>query len=217
MKIEDKRRLMVEDQIHSRGIETEAVLKAFLKVERHLFVHEEIQHLAYNDSPLNIGKGQTISQPYIVALMLDLLEIKKSDNILEIGTGSGYQTALLAELAGEVYTVERIDVLLLKARDLLRKMGYKNINYLVGDGTRGWKEGEPMRSEFDKIVVAAAAPDIPTSLMEQLADGGIMVIPAGNRSWQDLIVIKKVGDEFITTNHGGCTFVPLIGQEGWSL
>jgi protein-L-isoaspartate(D-aspartate) O-methyltransferase len=215
MRPEDMRRLMVEEQIRKRGICTESVIKAFLNVERHLFVEADMQHLAYQDYPLKIGSGQTISQPYMVAIMLDLLKLNKADTVLEIGTGSGYQTALLAELAGTVYTVERIDVLLLKARRLLREMGYTNIHYLIGDGTRGWKDGEPECEQFDKIIVAAGAPDIPTSLMDQLAEGGIMVIPAGNRAWQDLIVIKKEGDEFVTTTHGSCAFVPLIGEEGW--
>jgi len=217
MKFIDQRRLMVEEQIKKRGVDSEIVIKAMLNVERHLFVPEDIKHLAYRDSPLSIGKGQTISQPYIVALMLQLLEIESGDKVLEIGTGSGYQTALLAEIAETVYTVERIDVLLLKAKKLLDKMNFRNIHYHIGDGTRGWKEGFPACKEFDKIVVSAAAPDVPVSLMEQLADGGIMVIPAGSRYSQDLIVIKKIGDEFITTNHGGCTFVPLIGKEGWNL
>jgi protein-L-isoaspartate(D-aspartate) O-methyltransferase len=217
MRLEDKRRLMVEDHLKGRGIKSEAVLQAFLKVERHLFVEKEIQHLAYEDSPQQIGNGQTISQPYMVALMLELLDLKPDDQVLEIGTGSGYQTALLAELAGTVYTVERIDILMLKARRLLRELGYRNINYLIGDGTRGWKEGEPECSSFDKIVVAAAAPEIPDSLIEQLAANGVMVIPAGRRTWQDLIAIKKQNDEIVMTNHGSCTFVPLIGKEGWKL
>ena len=217
MKFIDQRRLMVEEQIKGRGIDLESVIKAMLKVERHLFVHDDIRHLAYHDSPQSIGKKQTISQPYIVALMLQLLEIGKGDRVLEIGTVSGDQTALLAEIADTVYTVERIDVLLLEAKHLLNKMNFTNIHYHIGDGTKGWEEGYPACKEFDKIVVSAAAPDIPESLMKQMADGGIMVIPAGSRSSQDLIVIKRIGDEFITTNHGGCTFVPLIGKEGWNL
>jgi len=217
MKFIDQRRLMVEEQIKRRGIESENIIAAMLKVERHVFVPEDIKHLSYRDYPLSIGRGQTISQPYIVALMLQLLEIEKGDKVLEIGTGSGYQTALLAEIAESVYTVERIDILLLKARDLLDKMSYKNIYYQIGDGTIGWIEGYPACSEFNKIIVSAAAPDIPESLMEQLAEGGIMVIPAGSRRNQELIVIKKIGDEFITANHEGCAFVPLIGKEGWSL
>jgi len=212
-----KRLKMVESQIKERGVADEKVLAAMSKVKRHLFVPEHSADFAYEDHPLSIGYGQTISQPYIVALMLQLLEINKEDKVLEIGTGSGYQTALLAEIAAAVYTVERIDVLLLKAKDLLDKIGYKNIHYQIGDGTKGWKEGLPACDEFDKIIVSAAAPNIPESLMDQLADGGIMIIPAGSRSSQDLIVIKKIGDEFITTNHGGCTFVPLIGKEGWNL
>lgn len=217
MKFIDQRRLMVEEQIKNRGVDSDEVLKAMLSVERHLFIPDEIKHLAYKDSPLSIGKGQTISQPYIVGLMMQLLEINEKDTVLEIGTGSGYQTALLAEIAEAVYTVERIDLLLLKAKRKLDEIGYKNINYLIGDGTKGWSGGDPKCKEFNKIIVTAAAPDIPESLMNQLADGGIMVIPAGSRYMQDLIVIKKINEEFITTNHGGCTFVPLIGKEGWDL
>jgi len=215
MKLSDRRRLMVEYQIKRRGINSEKLLAAFIKVERHLFVPKELEHLAYEDSPLKIGEGQTISQPYIVALMLDLLELKKSDTVLEIGTGSGYQTALLAELAEAVFTVERIDLLLLRAKKLLDELGYRNINYLIGDGTQGWKGGEPECNKFDKIIVSAAAPEIPDSLIKQLGENGIMVIPAGSQFSQDLIVIKKINNEIITSNHGGCTFVPLIGKEGW--
>lgn len=215
MKMMDRRRLMVENQIKRRGIYSEELLAAFIKVERHLFVPEDLQHLAYEDSPLKIGGGQTISQPYIVALMLELLELKKSDRVLEIGTGSGYQTALLAELAEAVFTVERIETLLLRAKKLLTELGYRNVNYLIGDGTQGWKGGEPQCDKFDKIIVSAAAPEIPESLIQQLGENGIMVIPAGSQFSQDLIVIKRSNDELITSNHGGCTFVPLIGKEGW--
>ncbi len=215
MRFEDQRKAMVKHHLLARGVASEKVIEAFLKVPRELFVPRQIRHLSYNDSPLGIGEGQTISQPYIVALMMDLIDIQSSDKILEIGTGSGYQTALLAEIAKEVYTVERIPVLLSRSRNLLNEMGYENIFYKVGDGTKGWENGIPSCHEFNKIIVAAAAPDIPESLIDQLAMDGKMVIPTGNRAFQNLIVINKTSEGTIHTNHGGCAFVPLIGEEGW--
>lgn len=215
MKFEDQRKLMVQNQLLRRDITDENVLKAFAQIERHLFVEEDARHLAYNDSPLSIGKGQTISQPYIVALMMQLADIESEHKILEIGTGSGYQTALLAKMASEVYTVERIDFLIRKAEELLKKMGYENIYYKSGDGTRGWEGGFPICKEFDRIIVAAAAPQIPASLTTQLKIGGKLVIPAGQRSYQELILVERNENGYEETRHGGCTFVPLIGKEGW--
>lgn len=215
MKFEDQREIMIHDQIAGRGIKDERILTAFRKVKRHLFVDEEVKHLAYNDSPLGIGQGQTISQPYIVALMLELSDIKPEHKILEIGTGSGYQTALLAELAIEVYTVERIDILIKRAGKILAELGYENIYYKSGDGTLGWEGGFPACKEFDRIIVAAGAPIVPASLRDQLAIGGKMIIPAGNRALQELVMVERTKDEFIETRHGGCMFVPLIGEEGW--
>jgi len=206
---------MIKYQLIARGIIDEKVLKAFSLVPRHRFVPNEFGHLAYNDSPLSIGEGQTISQPYIVALMMQILELKESDKVLEIGTGSGYQTALLAEIVKEVYTVERINSLIQKAENLLDDLGYKNIFYKFGDGTLGWKNGKPEQNKFDKIIVAAAAPDIPESLTSQLAMNGKLIIPTGNRTFQQLVVITRTEDGYIHTNEGGCTFVPLIGDEGW--
>ncbi len=206
---------MIKYQLIARGITDESVLKAFFKVPRHKFVPQEIGHLAYNDSSLSIGERQTISQPYIVALMMQILELKNSDKVLEIGTGSGYQTALLAEIVENVYTVERINSLIRDAEELLNKMNYKNIYYKYGDGTLGWKDGIPTQNEFDKIIVAAAAPDVPESLTSQLAMNGKLIIPTGNRSFQQLVVITRTEDGYIHTNEGGCTFVPLIGDEGW--
>ena len=215
MKFEDQRRSMVEGQIKRRGIKTETVLNAMLKVERHMFVPEDLRHLAYRDSPLSIGQGQTISQPYMVAIMVDLLQLSPQDKVLEIGTGSGYQTAILAELSQSVYTVERIEILAENAKEILQELDYNNIYFKIGDGTEGWEGGYPLCKEFDKIIVSAAAPDVPRSLLDQLADGGILVIPTGSRYFQDLIVVEKIKDKFITTNHGGCAFVPLIGKQGW--
>ena len=215
MKHRVSRENMIKYQLIARGITDENVLKAFLKVPRHKFVPKEIKHLAYNDSPLSIGEEQTISQPYIVALMMQILELKESDKVLEIGTGSGYQTALLAEIVKEVYTVERISSLIQRAEDLLNNLGYKNIFYKFGDGTLGWKDRNSELNSFDKIIVTAAAPDIPVSLTSQLAMNGKLIIPTGNRTLQQLVVITRTKDGYIHTNEGGCTFVPLIGDEGW--
>ena len=215
MKFEDQRKRMVETQIAARGITDPALLAAFEKVPRHLFVPEEFRNFSYQDHPLGIGQGQTISQPYIVAMTLDLLNLKKDDLVLEIGTGSGYQTALLAELVGDVYTVERIPELLMKARLVLQELKFSNIHYRIGDGTKGWEKAYPPCTEFDKIAVSAAAPSIPESLINQLAEGGRLVIPAGSRMFQELILVEKKDNIVTNKSCGGCTFVPLIGEEGW--
>ena len=215
MKHSSTRENMIRHQLVARGIVDEKVLKAFLEVPRHRFVPKDIEYLAYNDSPLSIGEGQTISQPYIVALMMQILELKKSDKVLEIGTGSGYQTALLAEIVKEVYTVERISSLAQNAENLLDNLGYKNIHYKFGDGTLGWKNGNSEHDGFDKIIVTAGSPDIPKSLTSQLAMNGKLIIPTGNRTLQQLVVITRTEDGYIHTSEGGCTFVPLIGDEGW--
>ncbi|MFC1898323.1 protein-L-isoaspartate(D-aspartate) O-methyltransferase [Candidatus Cloacimonadota bacterium] len=215
MKFEDQRKLMVRNQIERRGVIEPRVLEAFYKVERHLFVDIDARHLAYNDSPLSIGSGQTISQPYIVALMMELADIQPKHKVLEIGTGSGYQTALLAEIAEEVYTVERIHVLIQRAKNLLSNLEYENIYFKSGDGTKGWEGGFPICKEFDRIIVAAAAPEVPESLVQQLAVDGKLVIPAGDRHFQELILVERKEDGYEETRHGGCTFVPLIGEEGW--
>lgn len=215
MRFDYLRKAMVENQLKNRGIKSADILSVMNKVDRQRFVPETYKHLAYSDSPLSIGANQTISQPYIVALMLEKLDVSKEHKVLEIGTGSGYQTALLAELAEEVYTIERITSLGLGARDILKSLGYENIFFKIGDGTMGWYDTQPACSAFDRIIVAAAAPEIPHSLMNQIADGGRLIIPAGNRLRQDLIMIERQGDEFRTSTHGRCTFVPLIGEEGW--
>ncbi|MBW6516452.1 MAG: protein-L-isoaspartate(D-aspartate) O-methyltransferase [Candidatus Cloacimonetes bacterium] len=215
MKFEDQRKRMVENQIAARGIKNPELLAAFLKVPRHLFVPEEYRNYSYQDHPLGIGQGQTISQPYIVAMTLDLLCLSKEDIVLEIGTGSGYQTALIAEMVKEVYTVERIPELLMNARIILKGMNYDNIHFRVGDGTKGWEKAYPPCSKFNKIAVSAAAPHVPESLILQLAEGGKLVIPAGNRMFQELLLVEKQGDQIIKKSYGGCTFVPLIGEEGW--
>lgn len=215
MRFNASRENMLKHQLINRGISDVQILKAFQKVPRHRFVPKEFEHLAYSDSPLSIDEGQTISQPYIVALMMQILELEKSDKVLEIGTGSGYQTALLAEIVQEVYTVERINSLIRNAKSLLSNLGYDNIHYKFGDGSLGWKDGNPKQDKFDKIIVAAAAPDIPESLTSQIAMHGKLIIPTGNRSLQQLVVLTKTEDGYVHTNEGGCTFVPLIGDEGW--
>ncbi len=203
---------MVKDQIERRGIKDRRVIEAMIKVPRHLFVDESMRARAYVDSPLPIGEGQTISQPYIVALMTEALELTGKEKVLEIGTGSGYQLAILAELADEVYSVERIPSLAARAEKLLLGMGYKNIFVRVGDGTLGWSEKAP----FDAIIVTAAAPDVPNSLKEQLAEGGRLVIPVGGEYTQSLLKVTKVGyNKFHTEDLGGVRFVKLIGKQGW--
>jgi protein-L-isoaspartate(D-aspartate) O-methyltransferase len=202
---------MVDAQIVSRGIRDGATIDAFLSVPRHLFVEEALRNQAYSDYPLPIGNEQTISQPYIVALMIENLMLSPDDRVLEIGTGSGYQTAILAKIAGEVFSVERIEELAKKADGLLKQLGYNNVRIRVDDGTQGWIEQCP----FDAIVVAAASPDIPRPLIDQLKDGGRLVIPVGGRSSQELVQAVKEGDEVVRRNLGSCRFVKLIGEFGW--
>ncbi len=202
---EKERIKMVREQIEKRGIKKEKVLKAMEKVPRHFFVPEEYRIHSYEDHPLPIGEEQTISQPFIVAYMTELLELNKDCRVLEIGTGSGYQSAILAELAKEVYTVELIESLSLKAREVLYSLGYKNIKFLVGDGTYGWKEYSP----YDRIIVTAASPRVPSALIEQLQDDGILVIPVGTYS-QEIVRIRKKGEKIDEEILIPVRFVPLI-------
>jgi len=205
------RERMVRDQFIARGITDQRVLAAFYKVEREKFVPSEVRNNAYEDFPLSIGEGQTISQPYMVALMTQSLELKGDEKILEIGTGSGYQTAILAELAREVYSIERIRVLAERARKLLEKLGYSNIKILLSDGTLGWEESSP----YDRILVTAGAREIPQPLTDQLEEEGVMVIPVGNSYSQDLKVVRKRKNRIKTATVEKCVFVPLIGKYGW--
>jgi len=202
---------MVTQQIMRRGVVTPRVIEAFRKVPRHLFVPEEFWSHSYNDHPLPIGEGQTISQPYMVALMTDLLDLKEDEKALEIGTGSGYQAAILAELAKEVYTIERHKVLAERAEKLLKDLKYLNVKVLVGDGTKGWEEFSP----YQKIIVTASAPNVPQPLFEQLDETGKLVIPIGGRWSQDLILIEKRKGKMIKRSICGCVFVPLIGEYGY--
>ena len=205
------RERMVKNQLMARSIRDERVLKAMEKIPRHLFIQEALAGEAYNDHPVPIGEKQTISQPYIVALMTEALELEGSENTLEIGTGSGYQTAILAELSSRVYTIERIKSLLVKARKLLAKLNYDNILFKAFDGTLGWKDYAP----FDAIMVTAGAPSVPEPLKEQLADNGRIIIPVGDRYTQELIKITRKGENFEQESFGGCRFVNLIGVHGW--
>jgi protein-L-isoaspartate(D-aspartate) O-methyltransferase len=192
-------------------IDNEQVLKAMLRVPRELFIPPEEKHLAYEDRPLPIGSGQTISQPYIVALMTEALELTGREKVLEVGTGSGYQTAVLAELSHSVITVERIPELAHTARDRLNALGYKNIIVQIAEPDIGWQAGAP----YDAIIVTAAAPFIPEKLLAQLAVGGRMVIPVGSRYEQDLYKVIKHKDKNEIHNLGGCRFVSLVGEDAW--
>lgn len=198
------REQMVSSQIEARGIKDKAVLNAMRKIKRHLFVPQEYRHLAYIDSPLPIGEGQTISQPYIVALMSELLSLSGKERVLEIGTGSGYQAAILAELAAEVYTIEILPSLAQKAEKLLRSLGYENIKVKCGDGYLGWEEYAP----FDAIIVTCAPEQIPPALIEQLKEGGKMVIPLGER-YQELKLIKKKDGKIEIESIIPVRFVPM--------
>ncbi len=201
---------MVKQQLMTRGIKDERVLAVFDKLPRHLFVSPEQKHLAYRDHPLALDQDQTISQPYIVALMTESLKLRGHEKVLEIGTGSGYQTAILAELAARVYTIERLSTLAEKAKKTLREMGYKNICFKTGDGTQGWPEKAP----FDGILVAAAPENIPPPLLEQLAPtGGRMVIPLGDAIHQELVLLSKDQENMTRRNLCGCRFVPLIAGD----
>ncbi|MDY6792257.1 MAG: protein-L-isoaspartate(D-aspartate) O-methyltransferase [Thermodesulfobacteriota bacterium] len=206
-----QRKEMVKRQIVARGITDEKVITAMSNVPRHLFVSEALTDQAYGDFPLPIGEQQTISQPYIVAEMTQALQLGKEDRVLEIGTGSGYQAAIIAQIAYRVYTIERIHSLLLKARSLFDKLLYHNIITRYSDGTSGWADESP----FDAIIITAGAPSIPQTLVNQLAVGGRMVIPVGDRYSQELIKLHREKNGIHKTNLGGCRFVKLIGEHGW--
>ncbi len=205
-------RQMVEKQISGRGIRDPRVLAAMLTVPRHAFIPTQFLAEAYNDQPLAIGNGQTISQPFMVASMTEALELSPEDRVLEIGTGSGYQAAVLSVLARAVYTVESLPELGEAARERLARMRYDNVRVRIGDGTLGWPEEAP----FDAILVTAAAPLIPPPLAAQLADGGRLVLPVGPADTQDLLRIRRRGADLVTESFYQCRFVPLVGRYGWS-
>jgi len=202
---------MVRKQIEARGISDRSVLAAMGKVPRHMFVSEALMDQAYGDFPLPIGEQQTISQPFIVAEMTQALQIKSEDRVLEIGTGSGYQAAILAEIAFRVYTIERIHSLLIRARTLFDRLQYHNIVTRLSDGTTGWLDESP----FDAIIVTAGSPKIPDTLINQLAVGGRMVVPVGDQHSQELIKMTKDQTGIHQISLGGCRFVKLIGEHGW--
>jgi protein-L-isoaspartate(D-aspartate) O-methyltransferase len=208
---EKERMRMLEDQIIHRGVKDERVLAAMRKVPRHEFLPEAIRGMAYQDSALPLGEAQTMSQPYMVALMSELLELKGAERVLEIGTGSGYQTAVLAELCGKVYTLERIKLLADRARATLDRLGYRTVAIKVYDGTYGWKDMAP----FDAIMVTAGAPDVPAPLIDQLKEGGRMVVPVGERYGQVLMKVTRTAQGPVMERNIPCTFVPLIGIHGW--
>jgi len=202
---------MVRSQIMARGISDPRVLDVMRRVPRDRFAPDAYLDSAYDDHPLPIGEGQTISQPYMVALMTQSLSLKGDERVLEIGTGSGYQAAILAELARDVYSIERIEILATRARKLLKKLNYQNIEIIVGDGSKGLPEKAP----FDGIIVTASAPDVPQVLVDQLSSRGRIVIPVGGTFSQDLVLVEKVDDKVVQTVVCGCVFVPLIGEHGW--
>ena len=208
---EAARKRMVEGQISRRGINSPRVLEAFLEVPRHLFLPDQQSPLAYQDGPLPIGKGQTISQPYIVAYMTDQLRLTGNEKVLEIGTGSGYQAAILGKLAREVHSIERHQSLARTAADLLEKLGYENIHVHVGDGTTGMPEHAP----FQAIMVTAAGPDVPPPLLDQLAEGGRLIMPVGTRFGQILRLCRCEGGSIHQEDLSPVAFVPLIGEHGW--
>jgi protein-L-isoaspartate(D-aspartate) O-methyltransferase len=211
LKYRRQREAMVAKQIAARGISDPAVLAAMKKVQRHLFVSEALMDQAYGDYPLPIGENQTISQPYIVAEMTQALQLGKDDRVLEIGTGSGYQAAIIAEIAFRVYTIERIHALFVKTRGLFDRLKYHNIVTRYSDGTTGWSDQSP----FDAIIVTAGAPQIPPVLVQQLAEGGRLIMPVGDQHVQELVKVYRDKDGLHQTMLGGCRFVKLIGEHGW--
>ncbi len=209
MDLKEQRDQMVEHQIKKRGINNPKLLKVMKKIPRHLFVPKNMKSFAYEDRPLPIGNGQTISQPYMVAIMTDILELKGNEKILEIGAGSGYQAAILSKLSKKVISVERVQDLAHKTRKLLKENKYKNVTVIHGDGTKGYAKQAP----YDVIIITAATPKIPRILIDQLADKGRIIAPVGPEYHQELIRIKKIGNKLKEECFGGCIFVPLIRDE----
>ena len=205
------RERMVKQQIIGRGIQDENVIRAMREVPRHLFVEEALWSMSYSDRSLPIGEKQTISQPYIVGLMIEAVELQQGESVLEIGSGSGYQTAVLSRMASKVYSLERIPSLMIRARRVLDEIGTLNVVMWQSDGTKGWKEYAP----YDAIIVSAGGPEIPVPLLDQLADGGRLVAPVGDPSCQDLVKVVRRGNEFSRTSLGPCRFVRLVGAHGW--
>lgn len=209
-KYEKVRQRMVREQIVARGIRDQKVIQAMINVKRHLFVPKSQERMAYEDRPLPIGEGQTISQPYIVALMTEQLELDKNMSVLEIGTGSGYQAAILAEIVNEVYTIEIIESLGIRAKNLLEGLDYQNINFKIGDGYKGWGQNAP----FDAIIVTCAPSNIPKPLEEQLKEGGRMIIPVGGSIAQELVLIEKKKGKLVRKKVSSVRFVPMVRNDG---
>ncbi len=205
------RRRLIET-LQANGIRDLAVLRAFDEVPRHLFVPTGVRHRAYEDAALPIGSGQTISQPSIHALYLDVLQLTGNERVLEVGTGSGFQTALLARLAAQVFTIERVSVLMERAKDVLRSLHVSNVSYLVGDGTIGWREYGP----YDAILVGAGSPTVPQPLIDQLAIGGRLLCPIGNREKQEVVLVRRDPTGVRTSVVTDARFVPLVGTHGWA-
>lgn len=208
----DRRRRMVEIQIRGRGVLDSRLLQAMEEVPRHAFVPSDQEPFAYEDRALPIGLGQTISQPYMVALMTAGLDPAPGMKVLEVGTGSGYQAALLAHMEAEVWTVERLPALALRAESTISRLGIESVRFRTGDGSLGWPEEAP----FEGIIVTAGSPEVPVSLKSQLADGGRLVIPTGSWSLQELVIVERRGDTCLEKRGGACAFVPLVGEEGWN-
>lgn len=209
-KYEKVRQRMVREQIVARGIKDQKVIQAMINVQRHLFVPENQERMAYEDRPLPIGEGQTISQPYIVALMTETLDLDENMKVLEIGTGSGYQAAILAEIVKEVYTIEIIETLGIKAKQLLESLNYKNVFFKIADGYKGWAENAP----FDAIIVTCAPADIPKPLEDQLKEGGKMIIPLGGSITQELVLLEKHDGKLIRKVVAPVRFVPMVRNDG---
>ncbi|MFN2166264.1 MAG: protein-L-isoaspartate(D-aspartate) O-methyltransferase [Anaerolineae bacterium] len=211
MTFEEQRRWMVEHQLIDWGIHDPRVLEVMGRIPREHFVPASQRDMAYYDGALPIGQGQTISQPFVVAHMTELLELAGDEKVLEIGTGSGYQTAVLSRLAQDVFTMERLDELAQAAKTRLDALDVSNVHYGVGDGSLGWPEHAP----YDGILVACAAPQVPPPLVDQLADGGRLVVPIGPRGMQDLILVRKAGDDLTQEKRSPVAFVPMIGEHAW--
>lgn len=211
MDYERLREEMVRTQLIPRGIKDQRVLGVMRKVPRHLFVDSSMLSNAYSDMALPISDGQTISQPYMVAVMTELLDLTGNEKVLEIGTGSGYQAVILAELSKEVYTMERIGALVSRVEKLLNSLKYNNVHVKLANGTLGWPEAAP----FDRIIITAGAPNVPEPLLDQLAPGGVLIAPVGGRYSQQLLKIKKTEDRITEEYHTPCVFVPLVGKHGW--
>ena len=209
--LEEARKRMVNVQLVGRGIRDRRVLTAMAEIPRHIFVSKDLQTRAYDDNPLSIGFGQTISQPYMVAIMTELLELKGGEKVLEIGTGCGYQTSILMRLCQKVFTIERIGPLSVEAQEHISSLGMTNVAFMVGDGTLGWKQEAP----FDGILVTAGCPAVPETLVEQLSENGKLIIPVGDRFSQTLKKITKIKENLKTESFTACRFVDLIGRFGW--